>query len=40
MIATDYIKHNAYKLNETKQSYQKENNFKNLHLVSPRQGLF
>ena len=40
MIATDYIKHSAYKWSKTKQSHQQENSFKKLQLVSPKQGMF
>ena len=39
MIATDYIKYNAYKRSKTKLIHQQENYFKKLQLVSPRQGM-
>ena len=39
MIVTDYIKHSAYKRIKTKLFHQIENNFNQMQLVSPRQGL-
>ena len=38
MIVTDYIKHSAYERIK-KLDHQMENNFNQIQLVSPRQGL-